>query len=70
MGRSVSPIARFPAFSPCAKSFAAYGFQSLSNSVILLDLTGIIAFDVFREQKCRGLVAWRRLGRSIDPEPN
>jgi general L-amino acid transport system substrate-binding protein len=31
------------------QAFAAIGFQTHSNSVISLDLTGIIAFDAVRE---------------------
>ncbi|WP_354417742.1 hypothetical protein [Mesorhizobium shonense] len=31
------------------RAFAAIGFQTRRNSVISLDLTGIIAFDAFRE---------------------
>ncbi|MFD1988003.1 hypothetical protein ACFSOZ_36905 [Mesorhizobium newzealandense] len=31
------------------QAFAAVGFQTLWNSVIFLDLTGIIAFDAIRE---------------------
>jgi general L-amino acid transport system substrate-binding protein len=31
------------------QAFAATGFQTLSDSVISLDLTGIIAFDAVRE---------------------
>ncbi|RVB71894.1 MULTISPECIES: hypothetical protein [unclassified Mesorhizobium] len=31
------------------RAFAANGFQTLSVSVIFLDLTGIIAFDAVRE---------------------
>jgi general L-amino acid transport system substrate-binding protein len=37
------------AFLSVIQAFAAMGFQTLSDSVISLDLTGIIAFDAIRE---------------------
>ncbi|CDX39828.1 conserved hypothetical protein [Mesorhizobium sp. SOD10] len=41
--------AGFMALLSAVHAFAAIGFQAGRNSVISLDLTGIIAFDAFRE---------------------
>ncbi|CDX27379.1 conserved hypothetical protein [Mesorhizobium sp. ORS 3324] len=52
------------------RAFAAIGSQRRRNSVIFLDLTGIIAFDAFREweavhrQRC-GVLEWGRSGSCI-----
>jgi general L-amino acid transport system substrate-binding protein len=42
-------LANFQARLSAIQAFAAIGFQTLSVSVIFLDLTEIIAFDAVRE---------------------
>jgi len=49
--------AQISSFSPMSWSFAGYGFQTLADFFILLDLTEIIAFDGLREPESRWLVA-------------
>jgi general L-amino acid transport system substrate-binding protein len=42
-------LADFLTLLSAIQAFQAIGFQTLSVSVIFLDLTGIIAFDAVRE---------------------